>query len=164
MLPMVDVFDFAAHARAVHGAVPIADLPRLVESLREATGELRYDFQGHTDAHGRPAATLRLRGGVVLTCDRCSGPLAHELAVEQRFFFVRDERELEALPVDPEADADPLVGSRSFDLAALVEDEAILALPMSPRHAACPAGTAPAKAAEPKPHPFAALAALKRKG
>ncbi|MFN7572549.1 MAG: YceD family protein [Betaproteobacteria bacterium] len=163
-IPRLDVFDLATHRRAVHGAVAVADLPRLAESLREATGELRYELRGHTDAHRRPAATLRLRGQVVLTCDRCSGPLVHELASEQGFFFVSDERELEALPVDPEAQADPLAGSTSFDLATLVEDEAILALPMSPRHAVCPAGEAPTVAFESAPHPFAALAALKRRG
>jgi uncharacterized protein len=160
----LDVFDLAAHRRAVHGAVAVADLARLAESLREVTGDLHYELLGHTDAHRRPAATLRLRGKVLLTCDRCDGPLTHELATEQGFFFVRDEHELEALPVDPEAEADPLVGSTSFDLAALVEDEAILALPMSPRHAVCPAGEAPTAAVEPSPHPFAALAALKRRG
>jgi uncharacterized protein len=163
-IPRLDVFDFAAHGRDAQGSVPVAALPRLAESLREPTGALNYEYRGHCDAQRRPAGTLRLRGKVVLTCDRCNGPLTHEPATEQGFFFVRDEHELEALPVDPEAQADPLVGSTSFDLAALVEDEAILALPMSPRHARCQAGAAPTLAVEPAPHPFAALAALKRRG
>jgi uncharacterized protein len=47
-----------------------------------------------------------------------------------------------------------------------VEDELILALPLVPRHDACPQPlAAPATAEEPlaeRPNPFAALAALKR--
>jgi uncharacterized protein len=64
-----------------------------------------------------------------------------------------------------ESEDEPLLGSERFDLYELLEDEAILALPISPRHADC---AAPALAtpdmgldADDKPHPFAALAQLK---
>ena len=59
-----------------------------------------------------------------------------------------------------------LVLTRALDLHELVEDELILALPLVPRHDACPQPlAAPATAEEPlaeRPNPFAALAALKR--
>ena len=59
-----------------------------------------------------------------------------------------------------------------FDLLAVVEDELLMALPLVPMHETCPdmpvfsAGEAelaqPEGAAEVKPHPFAALAQLKK--
>jgi uncharacterized protein len=161
----IDVFDFAARGQSLAGAAAVAELPRLMLSLREPAGDLEYRYQGQTDAQRRPAGRLSLHGRVLLTCDRCNQALAHELGGESSFFFVHDEDELQALPLDPEADSEPLLGSRSFDLAALLEDEAILALPMSPRHAQCP-NTAGDAAATPtgRVQAFAELARLKRKG
>ena len=69
---------------------------------------------------------------------------------------------------------DLLVSSRRFDLAALVEDEAIMALPPAPRHDDCSApavadapaagegaDAGPGDAAPAPRNPFGALAALK---
>jgi len=70
-------------------------------------------------------------------------------------------------------DYDVLVGSGRFDVLDLVEDEAIMALPIAPRHSACdlpdahlPAGqNAPRSrngASSPeRENPFAVLASLK---
>ncbi|MDP1159869.1 YceD family protein, partial [Klebsiella variicola] len=58
---------------------------------------------------------------------------------------------------------------RHLDARELIEDELLLALPLVPRHANCPqplpgAGEQAEPEAEQRPNPFAALAALKRKG
>ena len=51
-----------------------------------------------------------------------------------------------------------------FDLITQIEDELLLALPVSPRHAVCPDEVLPEEAeAEKKPSPFAVLANLKTK-
>ena len=77
---------------------------------------------------------------------------------------MRTEQELARIP-DDESEDEPLLGSERFDLHELLEDEAILALPISPRHADCaaPAPAAPDAGAEAtgRPHPFASLASLK---
>jgi len=79
-----------------------------------------------------------------------------------RFFFVTDEAELGRLPIDDAPD-EPLLGSAQFDLAALIEDQVILALPISPRHEGCdsPLRQLPASG-EPTRQAFAALAGLKK--
>ena len=58
----------------------------------------------------------------------------------------------------------------TFNLLGLVEDEVLMALPLVPSHDECPTGVVHSvqtddfdEAAEEKPHPFAALAALKNK-
>jgi uncharacterized protein len=89
------------------------------------------------------------------------------LALDRWLRFVEDEAQ--AAELDAELDDDVLALPRWLDLVELIEDELLLALPLVPRHAVCPvplpmaleAETAPAEEA---PHPFAALAALKRPG
>jgi uncharacterized protein len=160
----VDVFELARTGGALRGSVAIATLPRLQPSLAQSQGALDFRLRGFVDARGRPAAELEFAGTAQLICDRCGKPVVHDLAGKAIYYFVRSERELARIPVD-ESVEEPLLGSSRFDLNELLEDEAILCLPISPRHEAC--GTAmvadtpaPSTTAD-KPHPFAALARLK---
>jgi uncharacterized protein len=160
----VDVFELARTAGGVEGVLPLAQMPRLAPSLVRTEGELAFEMRGYLDPRGRPAAVLSFRGKALMTCDRCGTPATCVLTGSARFYFVRTEQELARIPVD-ESEDEPLLGSERFDLHELLEDEAILALPISPRHADC---AAPAIAtpdmgldADDKPHPFAALAQLK---
>lgn len=160
----VDVFELARQRARVAGAVSVARMTRLAPSLAATGGTIEFIFDGFTDERGRPAAQLAFHGQVQLTCDRCGAPVPQSLEAAARYYFVRTEAELERIPVD-ESDEEPLLGSARFDLHELLEDEAILALPMSPRHPHC----APAKSSHAgevgtdpeRPHPFAALAQLK---
>jgi uncharacterized protein len=54
--------------------------------------------------------------------------------------------------------------SPELDVAGLIEDEVLLSLPLSPRHAegACESRLARGADADGRPRPFAGLAALKR--
>jgi uncharacterized protein len=93
------------------------------------------------------------------------GPVDIEVAVNRSFRFVGSEEEAEAQ--DEEAEEDVLALSPDFNLAALIEDEVLLALPVVPRHEACPVEVKLAVAdpgfdaalAE-KRNPFAVLAKL----
>jgi uncharacterized protein len=60
-----------------------------------------------------------------------------------------------------------MASTRSLDLHQLAEDELLLALPLVPRHEACPQPLPPPAVHPPADsdaatHPFAALATLKR--
>jgi uncharacterized protein len=98
------------------------------------------------------------------------------LQVDRRFRFVRTEAE--AARLDEDSDDDVLVLEPRLDLAELLEDEFILALPIVPMHDSCPQplltpaqpGLRPGVAAQDanatqaeRPNPFAALAALRKK-
>lgn len=162
------MFELARDAASVSGSLDVHALPRLAGCLREQRGRLAFELSGHRDALGRPAATLTLSGSLVLTCDLCGGAVAHELDEQRTFRFVRSERELAAQPLDPADEVDTLLGPR-IEVAELVEDEAILSLPISPRHAACQVGIEAAVASageEPdtgdRQRPFADLAAALR--
>jgi uncharacterized protein len=122
----------------VSGAIGIADLPRLAAMGCDAAA-LAYSVRGGQSGGGHPSLTIEIGGELRLVCQRCLGPLAFPVAA-------KSELELAATPHDVEAaadDVDRVVASKSMDVAALVEDEVILALPMVPMHERCEATAAP---------------------
>jgi uncharacterized protein len=137
----VDVLGLARSGGCVEGELGADDLPRLADRLLGAA-RVEFRFCGAIDAQGRPSAELQLHGEVGLTCDRCGAPLRLPLAEVATYYFVDDAAELDALPIADELEdgsgPEPLVASPAFDLRALVEDELLLALPISPRHERCP--------------------------
>ncbi len=159
-----DVWELARRRASVQGELALKDAPRLAGQLADDDGGLRFRLDGLVDELGRPAGRLEVHGRVHARCDRCGGPVAVPIAEQARFFFVTGEEELGRLPID-DSPEEPLLGSRRFDLASLVEDQAILALPISPRHEDCAAPVAgedrPALGGETH-RPFEALAALKK--
>jgi uncharacterized protein len=73
--------------------------------------------------------------------------------------FFKDEAALEAAEqINPEIDGVLLV--EDFDLLAFIEDEILMALPMSPKHEVCPNDIL-ATLNKDKPNPFAVLSTLK---
>lgn len=163
----VNVFEAARTGRSVQGELPLAAFARLGPTLLGA-GTVRYAFDCARDDRGRPSAQLTFEAVVVLRCDRCNGPVRLPLNGAAWFYFVRTEDELARIPVD-ESDEEPLIGSERFDLHALIEDELILALPISPKHEDCSLpvdvdGAVAEPAADPapdRPNPFAKLAQFK---
>jgi len=161
-----DVWELARRGGVVEGELALKDSVRLGEQLADTDGALRYRLCGLVDERGRPAARLELDGRVRARCDRCGEPVDVPVRERALFYFVADEAELGSLPID-EAPDEPLLGSHRFDLASLVEEQAILALPISPRHDDCAApvtGDAGQAPEEEHHRPFEALAALKRPG
>ncbi len=153
-----------ADANAVlDGELPLARFGRLASLLARTDGVVRAHLE-----FGRELKREVVRGRVECTlfliCQRCFGAVEVPVAANLDLIRVADESDAEAL-----ADGrDPLVApNREVDMATMLEDELLLALPIVPRHAD-PAGcmrvdTAPAVADESgdEVHPFAALAALK---
>lgn len=154
----IDVFALARGAGVVAGELALARMPRLASSLVRLDGAIAFRCQGEIDTLGRPALRLALKATLPLRCDRCGDPVDFKLDVERLFFFVRTEEELAAVAID-ETPEEPLLGSAHFGLAGLIEDEAILQLPISPRHDGCQA--ARGAATRPPDGPFAGLAALR---
>lgn len=162
---------FARQGAALSGEWPQARFARLSASLvpvADGAPAIRWVAQGELQARAgaTPEVLLRLaiHTTVGLQCQRCLQPMLHGVEIERRFRFVRNEDE--AARMDEEIDDDVLVLAKHLDLAELIEDELILSLPLVPRHEACPqpllVPEAPVGDAESAPHPFAALAVLRR--
>ena len=168
----LDVEVFAAEAAEIAGEWPVSRLHRLAESLAAApTGEdgVTWSARGERRAaRGGAFQTwlhIRAASRLALECQRCLKPVVVVIEVKRNFLFVQGE-DL-AAQLDAETDDDVLALPRALDLQALVEDELLLAMPLVPRHDVCPEPL-PVRiddeAGDEVPHPFAALAALKRAG
>ena len=155
-------------------STPLQDLERLArESVGlqpdsivtwQAVAELRTGAAGQMDTW----LHLQANTSVPLTCQRCMTALQAPLQVDQWYRFVATEDI--AMAEDDASEEDLLVMAPQFDLLALLEDELLMALPLVPMHDECPAlpafkaGVIEAPENVPdKPHPFAALAQLKKK-
>ena len=159
--PTIDSFAFARAGRRMEGEVAVSQLPRLSELVTASDDALRYEITGLIDDEGYPAANLRLKGQLNLTCQRCNSPLQFGFDRTTRFRFIDSEEELNALPIEDD-EIEAVVGSRNMSVHDWVEDEAILSLPLVPRHDKCQSAVGSKETVGPVSawNPFAALLAL----
>lgn len=173
----LDLRSLADAGVALEGRTHLTELARL-HTPDEPAPALDAQVSWHANAQWRPVRAappelwLHLRAHATLerTCQRCLQGVALHLSVDRSFRMVASEQEAQAL--DNELEDDVLVLTRPFNLIELVEDEVLLALPLVPRHEACPqplqapraTGDATSvDATSDTAHPFAALAALKQR-
>lgn len=168
-LRRLDIALAARHGRRFDGCSPLADFERLrEEGQAPLPGDVTWSAQAAERARPGTAPQVRLRleaaARVERTCQRCLQPVQLALQVQRDFLFVADEDQAAELDADNDQE-DVLELTRHLDLQALIEDELLLAMPLVPRHEACPQPLlAPASRLEDEaqaPHPFAALARLR---
>ena len=166
---VVDSLKLTRDRQRVSGAILVAGLPRLTESLLGNSGTFDYTVAGDVDQLERPVLRLQVSGVVQLQCQRCLESLAQAVAIDTTLRLVAAEAldaEYEAVGDDPD-EPDCIAASSELDVAALIEDEVLLALPSHPRHAegVCVAKVAGANGGGSNENvtPFSVLAALKIK-
>jgi uncharacterized protein len=156
------------------GEIPLTALPRLTAEVVEAGGDehgsIDVALKFFRDADGRARTRGHVAAVVVLTCQRCLEPVAHQLDVAIELWLVQNEAQAKLLSADQEAYVLP--GERVL-VADLIEDDMLLALPeqVCPRPEDCPNAPAlayPAAAPDAEPQgsrkgPFAQLAQLNRR-
>ena len=128
--PPLDAVVQAAQGALVEREFPLADLSRLRDRLAETTGvaTMRLALRRIDDV---PTGQLAVTAEVRLVCQRCLQPMTTALRSESELAFATGESE--RIPAGYELIAgDP----KRVNLAELVEDELLLALPPIPRHAA----------------------------
>jgi uncharacterized protein len=167
----LDVAAFARAGATLAGETSIGQLPRLRDSASDpaAAAPVTWRAEGRWDrapgGEGEPVMRLMGQATVPLTCQRCLQPLVQDVSIDRAYRFVATEAQAEALDLGSDDEVLSLGGT--LDVLALVEDELILALPLVPRHAACPQPLASPDAAERAgnggAHPFAVLAGLRRR-
>ena len=143
----------------------MADLPRLAQETADKSGQLCWSLQGGSNIHGHPQMHLVVTGAVNLVCQRCLAPVALAIESAPVLVLARDEEhadEIDALLEGEEVEV--VVGSKAFNVLDLIEDDALLALPFSPRHQTCQSQLMlpVAKDAEEKKSPFSVLKNLKQ--
>ena len=171
----LDVRRLCREGGALSGRFSLAELGRFRESLWSgddapvpADDGVPWTLEaGLRERRGAPpqcVMTLSATTRATVRCQRCLGPLQLPLALERRYAFADSEDEAAEADADND-DEDVLALPPRLDLRELLEDELILALPLVPRHDACPVPWTPPQNGlaeeEPEAHPFAALAALR---
>lgn len=155
-----DSFAFARDGRVLEGTLPVVSFKRLHDQLANVAGELAFRLQGRQGRRGEPLLEVEVSGTLALACQRCLEAIIFDLDIGSLLELVPEgvvisQDELE----DDTRDFLPVAGE--LDVAQLVEDEVLLALPVAPRHERC--GLPGAAATGEQIHPFAVLAALKGK-
>lgn len=155
-----DGFAFARDGRVLEGTLTVASLERLHDLLAEVSGELAFRLQGYKGERGQPMLHVEASGELPLACQRCLDAIRFELDVDSTLELIPEGNEMSQDELEDDTrDFLPVAGE--LDVAELVEDEILLALPVAPRHERC--GLPGAAAAGERINPFAALAGLKGK-
>jgi uncharacterized protein len=136
--PVIDGFEFATAGATQEGTLPLSSFPRLQDVLVSNAGSVAYAIRGVRDQRGRPSLRLSVRGTLQLRCQRCLGPLAHEVNAEALLVLATSQAEIDAEPAGVDA-PDRVVAGKEMAVRGLVEDELILDLPYAPRHEGCEA-------------------------
>jgi uncharacterized protein len=188
MSHIIDVFEFVRTGKESTGTLRALELPRLVTEVPVGVSQAErakctFFWHMRSEARDLPLVAaqtpqrqylLRLaaQGQTWLACQRCLQPYLQPLAFATLFEIVRSEAQAEAAALDGEVDT--IVGSTTFDLRHLIEEELLLALPLVPKHPVCPvvhkslvterdgSGAGAGSRKEEQTLPFAALAVLKR--
>lgn len=124
----LDALGLARSAARIEREFEIAGFARLSDRLAEPSGRAKaragFGLEGSW-----PVVQLAVEADVALVCQRCLRPMGRKIESESRLVFAE-----EGVPELPEG-YEPVGGDpRKLDLAALVEDELLLALPIIPQH------------------------------
>lgn len=159
----LDARQFARSGQVLSGYSPVGLFQRFVAECRDAGQQVEWSLHGAVDGDGACWLELYVSAAVVLQCQRCLDDMPWSIDSRTRFRLVSggepwDDADLE----DDSFEALELDGP--LQLADLVEDELLLALPAVPLHDECglPAGSRDKVSGERKASPFAVLGALKK--
>ncbi|MGH1358033.1 MAG: YceD family protein [Burkholderiaceae bacterium] len=162
-----DPFDLARRSVALSGSPSVETLTRLASALASVDGVLRwraaFSQAVQADQSYQSWLELELAATLQVPCAICGDPVTVPVDERRRFLLVRDEQD--AADRDEQAqEYDVIAADDLFNLADLIEDEAILSIPLLCRHEICPAAAeadTAAVASEPETQqPFAGLSEL----
>ncbi|HKB60810.1 MAG TPA: YceD family protein [Gallionellaceae bacterium] len=157
----IDSLDFARKGLELRGEAAIAELPRLQDLLASPEGQVGFVLRGVQGKNGEPLLELALEGNCQLRCQRCLQALPHAISTVSLLIPVPESSLAAGGDLEEEDGIDRIPADAHLDVLALIEDEILLGLPLSPRHefGVCEAAAGNAPAGE--QHPFAVLRKLK---
>ncbi len=161
----IDSLDFARKGLELRGEAVIAEMPRLQDVLAAPEGQISYVLRGVQGKNGEPLLELALEGSCQLRCQRCLQAMPYAVNTVSVLMPV-PASELESSLAEAgeleEDEVDRIPADAHLDVLALIEDEILLGLPLSPRHEIGVCEAAAEKAPAEEQHPFAVLRGLKK--
>jgi uncharacterized protein len=122
-----------AQSQRYMGELFVKDMPRLSQALADADGSLQVEIVA-TRVERRAAMVGNIQGQVHLLCQSCDQPYAFSLKTAVDLRLVSSEEEEKQLLKNCEP---YWVHDDQLLLHEMIEDEALLALPMLPRCDSC---------------------------
>ncbi len=157
---IIDSLEFAQAGQELQGSLPVSGLARLQDFVSDSAGGVEYVAKGGRDAENRLVLTLDVSGVLRAQCQRCLEQMDYPLRFSTTLRLARPGEDLSKIVADPDA-ADAVEASTELDVAELVEEEILLSLPFSPRHAKGSCDSNKDKGAAAEGNAFSGLAALK---
>lgn len=143
----------------LRGTVPLALMPRVVESVMAAAGEVDIELHFRRE-EGVPTVSGRVAAELTLQCQCCLEPMSFRVDSQVKLGVVATLEEANLLP---ESHEPLLIGdSPQVRLLDIVEDELLLALPIIPQHQHCGASAKSELDGSGAKNPFGVLAVLKQ--
>lgn len=162
----IDPIRLAEEGGRLVGRLSTRLMHRLLSQCTNSESQVSIDLQFERAGRGRWEMYGTVSTEVTSICQRCLQSVTVVVATEPRVMFVRSQDEERRLSEDIAAEVVVVTGPLA--LSELVEDELLLAMPMTPLHAegVCESMPAPVsrstKAVEEKPNPFAVLSTIKK--
>lgn len=156
----IDPVAFADKRRHLVGRLALGDLDRIAPMVMNPESFVNLDLQ--FGKHGRrPVIEGRVSAQLILECQCCLKPLEWDIDSRVKLGIVESVDAALLLPEDTEA----LIVEPDLEiqLADIVQDELLLAVPTIPQHTNCHLPGETIARPEPRKNPFAALADLKIK-
>ncbi|MEO8158546.1 MAG: YceD family protein [Betaproteobacteria bacterium] len=145
----------------MRGTVAVADLSRLHDLLFDRRGEIAYTLTGTASKDGIATLRLDIAADLAMICQRCLGPVKFGLKSDRNFELVPQTQAL-GDPAEERDDVERIHANTNLDVGELVEDEAILCLPMVAVHQPGQCTTFVPLDESAKKSPFSILSTLKR--
>ncbi len=133
-----EVTALVARAAAVQIDCALRDFPRIAPLLTRDAGSAKAQFRfyrlaaSEQVAQSLDAAQCTVQAVLPLTCQRCLGEVGVEIEASAELAFIDDEA---AVAIVPESHDPVITEAGRISLAALVEEELLLAMPIVPMHA-----------------------------
>jgi len=126
-----DPWRLCALGKSYSGAIPLAEMPRLVPLLASTEGEAAFILAFETDAERLSTVRVRVNASLWLQCQRCLGKMRWDIDSDSQLVLVAGLEEEQRL----DGDAEPLlVDDEKLELRSVIEDELVLAVPPTPAH------------------------------
>lgn len=112
------------------GSLPVSRLERLKAAVADPDTDLQVELQIRRDKTRAPKLEGRVRGELMMICQRCLKPfpLSLDAGIDLRLVFNEDEENRVLKDAEPY-----LVEDDQLPFHAIVEEEVLLALPFSAR-------------------------------
>lgn len=161
-LILINALEFAHSAQQLNGTFKLSERERLAddEQFAHTDSIVHWWLEGGKDALSRPYLLLTVRSQCSLVCQRCLEALDFSFESQACLTLFTSEDALDAACEQDDALDGLYLEAEELEIGALIEDEILLGLPLSPHHDSCK--ILPETNASSRPNPFAVLAGLKK--